>query len=139
MATTATTSQGTLLKVSISSTFTTITGIKGVNSPGINWEFDEITNLGSTSNFKEWMTIMKDPGTVDFTMVWDPTNTAQAYLRTTHLAGSLESFKLIGSDGGAYEFAFSAYVAKCEVKYEQGKAQVAEVSLRCSGAVSDTP
>ena len=138
MSTTATSSQATDIQVSISSTFTTIPGVKGFTLPIGVPDFDEISNLDSTA--KEWLPTLDDGGTVAFDMVLDinTPNAAQLYLQTARQNKSLEAFKVNPSNGGTgmAHYTFSAYIAKYELKMQTAKAKLVGVELRITGPVS---
>ena len=138
MATTAFTSQGTTLAVTISATPTTITGIVGLRGPAITWNFDNITNLASPSNFEEFKPITKTPDSVAFELIWNPADAAQTYLQTANGSGSLEVFLETLANTDASTVGYSAYVSKFEHSVEQGKAARVSVELKPTGAVTFT-
>ena len=138
MATTSFSSMGTTLKVSISATPTEITGIVGLRGPAITWNFDTITNLGSTANFEEYAPVTKTPDSVTFELIWNPANTAQAYLLTANGSGSLETFLETLTNTDASTIGYTAYVSKFEHSAEQGKVGRVNVELKPTGAVTFT-
>lgn len=139
MPTTAYTSQGSLLKVAISSAATTIPGVKGLTGPSVNTDFADITNLTSTGAYKEWQPIMKDPGGVSFDMIYDPADPAHEYLRAANVSQAKENFTLILSDAGAATMTFAAYIAKFEFKLGIGEVLMVSVELKLTGAITFTP
>ncbi len=137
-ATQAYTSQGTQLQVSISSVFTTVPQAKGLMGPNVTWTIEDITTLSSPSNFKEKLPLMKDPGPVSFTLIYDSANAAIEYLRASNFAefGVLEAFKIITSAPVPKTISFSAYVTKFNFKHESNKSAQIDVEITLSGPVS---
>lgn len=139
MPTSSFSSQGSKIQVSITAVFTDIPGVKGLTVPTQQWEFDDVTNLSSENNLKEYSPIVKDPGEISFDMVLaNPPAAAQTHLRTANENGTLQSFKIIQSDSGAAEWAFSAYVASYQVKMETNRAAMVTVTLKPTGNITYT-
>jgi hypothetical protein len=135
-ATVAASSQGSQLKVTITSTPTVIPQIKGLTGPSITTDYKEITTLSSPSAFKEYLPIMKDPGPVSFDLVWDPSNAAHAYLQTANAAGTLEVFAEVTTHTTPKTISYSAYVSKFEFSASTGDFWMAKVELKVTGAVT---
>lgn len=102
--------QGTLLKVSIAASYTTISQRTSVTPPKKNRAKIETTDLDSTAE-TSIPGIMR-VGECDMVLNYDPAAATHAYLEASIDAGSqtAESFKLIYSDSGAAEEAFTAWV-----------------------------
>lgn len=142
MATTAFSSQLSVLKVTITATPTTIPQLRGLRGPSFgNWDIRDITNLTSPSNYKEKLPIMKDPGTVASQMIWNPADSAQEYVRASNAAATavLETFSEVLSNVDTSTIDFSAYVTKFEVTLNHGEEAIAELELTPTGAISFTP
>jgi hypothetical protein len=135
-ATLAASSQGSQLKVSISSVFTPITQAKGLTGPSITTDYKEITTLSSPSAFKEYQPIMKDPGPVSFDLVWNPADPTHAYLLAANQNSTLESFEEITTHLVPKTIAYSAYVSKFEFSATTGDVWMAKVELKATGAVT---
>lgn len=137
-ATLAYSSQGTQLKVTISGTPTIVPQAKGLTGPNVTWTIEDITTLSSPSNFKEKLPLMKDPGPVTFTLVYDPANTAIEYLRGSNFAefGTLETFSIVTSSLTPKTIGFTAYVTKFAFKHESNKSAQVDVELTLTGPVS---
>lgn len=131
-------SQGSKLQVSISSTFTDVTKIDSIMMPSVNADYDDVTTLAATA-YKEYLPVLKDVSQLQVSGIWEGADTAQVYLRAANLSQALESFKVIMSDSGSYTVAFSAYVQTFEVTAATNKAQRFTMTLRVSGAITDTP
>jgi hypothetical protein len=137
-ATVAASSQGSQLKVSISSGFTAINQLQNLVGPSIVTDYNEITTLSSPSAFKEYLPIMKDPGPVTFDLVWNPADAAQIYLQQANFTGSAtpELFQEITTHAVPKTIAYSAYVSKFEISASTGKVWMAKVELKVTGLVT---
>jgi len=137
-ATVAASSQGSLLKVTMSSTPTVIPQIKGLTGPSITTDYKEITTLSSPSAYKEYMPIMKDPGPVSFDLVWNPADTAATheYLRNANANSSLETFTEVTTHVTPKTITYQAYVSKFEYSATTGDVWMAKVELKVTGAVT---
>jgi hypothetical protein len=139
MSTVAFNSSGSQLKVSISSVFTLIPGIKGFNIPSPKQVFDDTTNLDSPSGFPERISVGKDFTTCTFDMVWDPDNTVHTFLETAAGANpntTLDFTVILANTGGA-TYTFSAFV-DFERKADNRKAGIVSVTLNVTGAITRT-
>lgn len=135
-ATVANSSQQTQMKVTISSVLTLILNVADITLPVGTPEFDEITNLTSPSNFKEWLPTLIDGGTVAMTIIYDASNSTHQYLQDSITTQKLESFECDVNGTGSHKFTFNAYVSKGENKFAKGKAQMLTVDLRVTGPVT---
>ncbi len=76
--------QGTVLKMTISSTLTAIAQVTEIDGPGMSTGTKETTNLASTIITRRAQ--LPDPGTISATIQYDPTDATHTFLTTT--AGS---------------------------------------------------
>jgi len=135
MTTTAFSSQGSQLKVTISSTPTLIPGVVGLPIPPTEPEFDDITNLDSTGGFRERMVVGNAFTSATYEVIWNPASSVHAFLMAAAAANTLCNFTAIMSDTGATTFTFSAYV-KFEPKADARKAGRFTLTLNVTGAVT---
>ncbi len=137
-ATLAASSQGSQLKVTISSTPTIIPQIQALAGPSIITDYKEITTLSSPSAFKEFMPIMKDPGPVTFDIVWNPADVGATheYLRTANANSTLETFTEVTTHATPKTITYTAYVAKFEYSAATGDVWKVKVELKVTGAVT---
>lgn len=104
---------GSLLKVSISSTFTTIAQQTKFGAFKKKRARIDLTGLGDT------LEVLK-PGIrrfdgVAFSGWWDPSDTTQQYLLTSYANGATESWKAFEVDPGAADLAFSGWLEELEI------------------------
>ncbi len=82
--------------------YTNMSQLKTFDFNGIKADFDEITNLSSPSNFKEWLKTTVDPADLPYEGVLNPTDpTTQGLLTNLQTAGStaLNYWKITTTDG----------------------------------------
>jgi len=133
-ATTAYSSQTSNLKVSISSVMTHIPQIDSISGPSIVTDLNDITNLDSPNSFKEFLPVLKDGGTVQCAMVYNPSDTTQQYIQNSNFNSTLESFELDLSTT-THKLTFSAYVTKFESTEKKGDALRVNFELKVTGPV----
>lgn len=138
MSSSAASSQGTQLSLLTSSpsTYTLIPQIEGFTGPSTAQDYDEITNLDSSSGYKEWVATLRDGGAVSFTMIAKPGDATQGALETANVAGSLQAFKITWPTGFTKTATFNAYVQKYEYQFQKGKSVRYGVELKVTGAVT---
>ncbi len=136
---TPTPSNATLLKVSISASFTLIPGRVSMGFPKISAAQIDTTDLDST-----WDTIIlssinrSEP--FEITINWDPANAVHAYLWTAITTKTLESFKFTFADTGAADKTFSGYVVSDALQDVTVDGVVQKkIGIKPSGTVTLTP
>ena len=87
--------KGTVLQVSINSTFTTIASMVEVNAPSLTNPEVDITVL--TDPWRQFQYTIPDGGSIDFSGIFDHTHATHSRLITSLSTGTVESMKLIGS------------------------------------------
>ena len=87
--------KGTVLQVSIASTFTTLANMVELSAPSITNPEVDVTVL--TDNWRQFLYTIPDGGTIEFTGNWDPSQQTHSRLVTAITSGVTESFKLIAS------------------------------------------
>lgn len=115
--------------------YTTLGQLKKFGFNGIKADFDEITNLGSPSIFKEWLKTTVDGSDVTFDGVLNPVDTVtQSLLTNISTAGSAALFywKITTTDGST--FIFTAYVSDFKFSVEYNKAIVFSGTLKIVGS-----
>lgn len=131
------TSQLSKIQVTIVATLTDITRTTQIPLPSKNVAYEDTTVLSSTA--MEWYPLLPDVSTITINGIWDVADAAQLYCRASNTLQTLEVWKIIGSDAGAFSVGFSGYVAKFEVTYDVNKVQRFSMDIRVSGAITDTP
>ena len=131
----ATTSTGTV---------TPIGQLKSVSFSGAKSDFDDITNLGSPSNFREFVPTILDSGNVSFHGVWAQDDPGQMLMATSFAAQTLLYFTLQFALTGTevtkgLSVTFSAYVSDLPLPdMNFDKASVFTGQLKITGPVTVT-
>jgi hypothetical protein len=135
MSTTADSSQGTKLKVKISSVYTLIPQCKMAPLPAITPAFDEISNLDSPVGFPERTQIGYEFSQIQTDIVYNKSNSTHQFLQTAALTpGSILDFEW-EHPSGTPKFDFSGYIT-WEIKSETRKAIVVAMTVFVTGAVT---
>ena len=134
----ATKGQGTLLQLSIASSYTTVAQRVDIDMPEFTRAAIETTDLDAT--WESFVAGIMRSGELSFTANYDPANSTHAQLWTSVGSGTVESWKLILADAGAAEFAFSGLITK----FKPGTAETdglvrLQVCIKLSGTVTLTP
>ena len=103
---------GSLLKVSISSSFTTIAQQASYGTMKRNRARIDVTGLGDT--FEVLKPGVKRGDAIAFSGWYDPADTTHQYLETSFNNGATESWKAVEADAGAAEVTFSGWLSSLE-------------------------
>jgi len=132
--------QGTILKVTISSTLTAVFQLLEVDGPGAEIGTKETTNLGST--VKTFRAQLPDPGELSFTVQYDPSDTTttqalQAMVMTWPQAAVV--WNLIFNTSPSHSWAFSAILTGFKPKgMNEDDNLEADLKLKLTGAITFT-
>ncbi len=130
--------QGTLLKLSISSVFTTVGQRVRVKPAELTRAKIETTDLDST-----WETSIAGiprAGEIELEINYDAAAATHAALWSSFGLGTVESWKLILADTGAAEYAFTGYITSfMPSEAVTDGLQKAMLKIQISGAVVLTP
>lgn len=120
---------GTLLKRA----GTTVAEVVNIDISGAKSDFDDVTNMDSTGNFKEWLPTLLEAGEVSFTGNFLGTADAtQVQLLADFNAQSLLAWTIVlPSARGTYSF--NAYVASFDTKLDVAKKADFSAKLKISG------
>jgi len=131
--------QGTLLQLSISSVFTTVPGVEGLDGPGGDKEEIEITAISDT--VKQFLSGLRDEGEISFGLFYDPANAVHTAIKANYdtAGNTAAAWKIVLPDAGAAEIAGNAYVKSFRFSHQKGSAGMAQVTLRCTGNWTVTP
>jgi Lambda phage tail tube protein, TTP len=128
---------GTKLQISISSSYTAIVDVISVSGPEMEQGSRETTVLNPASGWRTFAPTITDPGTIDFQLFLDETDTTQSNLfsQLGVISGGSYAYKLITSDN--HTFAFSGFVTKFAVDEIAIDGSItASLSVKLSGAVT---
>jgi len=109
-----------------------VSGITGFRSG----EAVEINVTDFDSSAQEFLMGLKDEGTLNFNLNYDPDDTQHELLETHRTNQTLADFKIQLAAGTNNFFSFSGYVQSFALNLEADDAVRGEVSIRVSGAIT---
>lgn len=116
--------------------FTAIPEIKTISGPGGSATEIDVTDLSSTA--KEFRLGLQDEGEISMTMQYIPANAQHAGLRADRAASTLRNFELLFTDAGPTKWSFSAFVKTFQIDNGVDAVNMANVTLRLSGAITES-
>lgn len=131
--------QGSKLQLEIATVFTDVPGVEGLDGPGGDKEEIEVTAISDT--VKKYLSGLRDEGEVSFNLFYDPANAVHAAIKSNYDASgnTVAAWKIICSDAGNAEIAFSGYVKTFRFAFQKNTAGMASVAIRVTGAAIVTP
>lgn len=141
MATQAIPAQGTLLQLDDGAgNYTTIAEVKDIRGPGFTTNFTDVTSHDSPDYTREFISGLRDPGEVTFSVNFVPTNPTHnlsAGLMSLQQNRTKRNYKLIFPDVSTTTWTFAAYVSRFEPGAPVDGALTADVTLRVTGTISE--
>lgn len=134
-------SQGSVLKVTISAVATAIPNITSMSFPGPKREFEETTALDTSGNFKTYQATMNDTEEITVEGHWDPANAAHDYLMDQAMLATavVDTFSMEGPTGaGTPTMAFTGYVAGFTADLSPNQSMKFTLTIRPTGAPTYT-
>jgi hypothetical protein len=113
--------------------FTVIGEITSLSGPEISAEEIEVTNLDSALNFKEFISGLKDGGSVTFTMNWNK-SANQVAVRDDVAAGTKRNYEMTWATSPETKFAFQGLPISFSMSADPASAVTADLSIRIDGA-----
>lgn len=130
--------QGTSIQIGSGSpvTYADIGEINSFNGPGGSAAVIDVSDLDSTA--KEKVMGLQDNGQLSMDLNFLPADTQHALLRTAKENGTLTVFKLIFTDSGETEWAFSAYVLSLVINGAVDGVIKGSITLEISGDITES-
>lgn len=122
-------------------TFTAVAQVREIGSGpggGSATEID-VTDRDSPSGFREFIQGLKDSGSMDFTVNYDPAEASHAAatgLPSLYTSGDTRGWRITLPDDGVSEITFDAYVSQFQVVPQFDDALIGNVTLRIAGEVT---
>ncbi len=117
--------------------FDTISEVRNIGVPSIKLDFDEVTNLDSTSEYREYIPTLKDGGELDATANFLPDDETHQDFQAAIEARTLKNWRVEYPDGG-YHY-FQGYAAEYKPDVQFDKAMTVTLKIRVTGPVSYQP
>ena len=119
-------------------TFTNAAEVLSIGGPEISAAEIEVSSLDSTGGYKEYITGLRDGGTIALELNWVGSNAQQVLLRDRAILPTAFVYRITWPNSPATVATFSAVCTKFGMNTESGSAVKASVSLRITGAVTWT-
>lgn len=136
MPTLAVTGVGTVLAVGDAASpevFTAVTEVSNIGGPELAAEQVEVTSLDSAGGFKEFITGLKDGGSVSLESNWIKSDAMQVQMRDDVQAGTKRNYKITWSDSPPTVVDFNASVEQFSMNTEPDSPITASLTLKISG------
>ena len=136
---TASKTQGTILNRETSpasGTFTAIGGVTGLNWPSHTTAMADTTLLNAVSAHTSQIPTLSTLGDCTFTLEYDSADATQEQLNADAVAHTSRLYKIVGSDTGAADWRFDAWVTSFVITNDKGSTHQAAVTLSPTGVVT---
>ena len=117
----------------------TVPGAKDITGPGEERDQIDITNHSSPQGREEFIGGMVRSGDVTFRMVWDPNDSVQQALKSDFDTNRTGSWRIVAPNAGNAEIAFQGFVRTLSYEFPVNDALHRAVTLKVTGAVTETP
>ena len=129
---------GTLLKVTISSTLTTVAQRVKLDGPELTVGTAETTNLDST--VKTYRPTIPDSGKISGTLQYDPQDSTHSFLFGLYSTPATNAMALVFADTGPTTFTFTGILTKLKPTGIEVESNLeAEFEIQITGAVTHSP
>lgn len=135
-------SKGTLLEMRVNGSTTSYSAVDEVltvSGPDGSAEDIDVTNLGSTSNSRNFVQGYIDQGSINFSISYDPANATHASsnaisIPTFYTAGTSGQFRIKFGGSTSKIMVFTGPVRSFNPNFDVGSQITADVSVKLSGA-----
>lgn len=133
MTTIAKLSNGTLLKVSISSVYTTVPEVMRISGPGARFDLVDVTSHDS-GLFREYLAGLADGDVIRAEANLRTSNVVHQFLRDANINATLISVKIVFPDTTQNTCTFAAYVQEYSPEANVGEQIKGRFSFKMTGA-----
>ena len=116
--------------------FTKVAEVLSIGGPEISAEEIDVTSLDSTGGYKEYITGLKDGGSVALEVNWVKSNSQQIAMRDKLDSGVETNFRIVFSDSPSTQADFAGKVTGFNMAAEPGSQLKANLTVRISGQVT---
>ena len=116
--------------------FTDIAEVSNIGGPNISRDQHDVTTLGSTSGFREFIAGFRDGGEVVLDMNW--TREGYDVLKTAFDTNSSSNYKIIMPDAGNTEFLFAGWVINITQNIPTDDKITMTATIKIDGAITET-
>lgn len=132
-------SQGTILKVKVGTTFQNVGQVRQISGPSLQAESIDVTDISKT--WKEYIVGSIDGGEVSLELLLDPSDAQHVVLRSAMVAREKRDFEIEWTQTAvapdpAKKVSFSGYVTGFEFNAALDEALSANVTIKVTGEVT---
>ena len=129
-------SVGTVLKIGSGNSAKTVGGVTSIDGISIDSEEVDVTDLGNSSGYREFLQGFKDAGEVSVSGYLDGSDTGQNEMITLLGTGALTSMEIVFPTAIGKKWSFSAFVKNFSTSVDTDGAVEFSATLRVSGAAT---
>jgi predicted secreted protein len=124
---------GALLRYYTGAAWASLGEVTNISGPSMSRATHDVTSLATTGGYREFITGLRDPGTLTFTM-WFVRADYDA-MKTLFESDVIKDFELILPDSEVTSLEFSGYVTELPLDVPEGPVSC-NVSIKISGSVT---
>ncbi len=109
-----------------------IAEVNNISGPGMTRDFIDVTSLGSTGGYREFITGFRDGGEVTFQM--NMTNDGYDQLMTDFEADAAREYKIVLPDDDESTFSFSGLITAIPLNVQPDDKVTVDVTIKVTGA-----
>ena len=132
--TNAVSSVGALLKKWSGSAWASVGEVTTISGPSMSRETIDVTSLGSTGGYREFIPGFRSPGTLTFTMNFNRTD--YAAMKADFEDDSAQDYELILPDTDKTSLEFQALVTELPLNLDSGSQITCNVSFQITGQIT---
>lgn len=129
----AETGVGALMRYYTGAAWAAIGEVTNISGPTMAKETHDVTSLASTGGYREFITGLKDPGSVTFTMWFNRAD--YGAMKTLFESETIQNFELILDDLEKTTLEFQGYVTELPLEVPEGPMSC-NVTIKISGSVT---
>lgn len=116
--------------------YTKVAEVLSIGGPDVSAEEIDVTSLDSTGGYKEFITGLKEGGSVALEVNWIKSNTQQTTLRDALDSGAELNCRIVFSDSPQTVATFACKVTGFSMSAEPDSQLKASITIKISGAVT---
>lgn len=125
---------GALMRYYVSGTgYVSIGEVTNISGPSMSRDTHDVTSLASTGGYREFITGLRDPGAMTFTMWFNRTD--YEAMKTLFESDDINDFELVLADDDVSSFEFSGYVTELPLEVPEGPVSC-NVTIKISGQIT---
>jgi len=117
-----------------SEAFVSLGEITGITQGGMNRDTIDVTNLGSTGGYREFITSFRDSG--EFTLQCNYVHDAYETFKADFEASASVNYQIVVDDTDASTFSFAGFVTAMPVTFNTGEQAKVAITIKVTGEMT---